>query len=202
MEQKDTIKDLLYEKMNNEQNDFVENLKHLPPEKIIQSAYEKVMRDDILMLFEDDFLDDKQIKALLRLERPLSACYDEWLKNDCSYMDMLRDTVDDFFKRPCKRTRKGKKEKTIRAGTVIHANQSAHMAGFLIQKFMKDEVIKNENKTVHGNGGNKGNSQILRSCELCQRSRRIYLQGCGKHRYFAYGFIGGQRSYHTSCRLR
>ena len=70
---------------------------------------------------------------------------------------------------------------------------------FLIQKFMKDEVIKNENKTVHGNGGNKGNPQILRSCELCQRSRRIYLQGCGKHRYFAYEFVGGQRSYHTSC---
>ena len=91
MEQKDTIKDLLYEKMSNEQKDFVENLKHLPPEKIIQSAYEKVMRDDILMLFEDDFLDDKQIKALLRLEKPLSACYDEWLKNECSYMDMLRD---------------------------------------------------------------------------------------------------------------
>ena len=111
MEQKDTIKDLLYEKMNNEQNDFVENLKHLPPEKIIQSAYEKVMRDDILMLFEDDFLDDKQIKALLRLEKPLSACYDEWLKNDCSYMDMLRDTVDDFSKDLVKEHEKAKKKK-------------------------------------------------------------------------------------------
>ena len=36
MEQKDTIRDLLYEKMSNEQKDFVENLKHLPPEKIIR----------------------------------------------------------------------------------------------------------------------------------------------------------------------
>ena len=103
MEPKDTIKDLLYEKMSNEQNDFVENLKHLSPEKIIQSAYEKVMRDDILMLFEDDFLDDKQIKALLRLERPLSACYDEW--------DMLRDTVDDFSKDLVKEHEKAKKKK-------------------------------------------------------------------------------------------
>ena len=111
MEQKNTITDLLYEKMSNEQNDFVENLKHLSPEKIIQSAYEKVMRDDILMLFEDDFLDDKQIKALLRLERPLSACYDEWLKNDCSYMDMLRDTVDDFSKDLVKEHEKAKKKK-------------------------------------------------------------------------------------------
>ena len=111
MEQRNELKDLLYEKMSNEQNDFIENLKHLPPEKIIQSAYEKVMRDDILMLFEDDFLDDKQIKALLRLERPLSACYDEWLKNDCSYMDMLRDTVDDFSENLARNQEQAKKKK-------------------------------------------------------------------------------------------
>ena len=48
------------------------------------------MRDDILMLFEDDFLDDKQMKELLKLNQPLAACYNEWLENDCSYMDMLR----------------------------------------------------------------------------------------------------------------
>ena len=111
MEQKDTVKDLLYEKMSNEENDFVENLKHLPPEKIIEAAYEKVMRDDILILFEDDFLDDKQMKALLKLEKPLSACYAEWIKNDYSYMDMLRDTVDDFSKDLVNEHEKAKKKK-------------------------------------------------------------------------------------------
>ena len=94
MEQRNERKDLLYEKMSKEQDNFIENLKHSSPEEIIHSAYENVMRYEILMLFEYYFLDDKQIKALLRLEKPLSACYDEWLKNDCSYMDMLCDTVD------------------------------------------------------------------------------------------------------------
>ncbi len=111
MEQKDTIKDLLYEKMSNEQNDFIENLKHLPPEEIISKAYEKIMRDDILMLFDDDFLDTKQMKALLKLEYPLSACYDEWLKNDCTYMDMLRDTVDDFSENLARNQEQAKKKK-------------------------------------------------------------------------------------------
>ena len=111
MEQRNELKDLLYEKMSKEQDNFIEKLKHSSPEEIISAAYEKVMRDDILMLFEDDFLDDKQIKALLRLERPLSACYDEWLKNDCSYMDMLRDTVDDFSKDLVKEHEKTKKKK-------------------------------------------------------------------------------------------
>ena len=84
MEQRNELKDLLYEKMSKEQDNFIEKLKHSSPEEIISKAYEKIMRDDIMMLFDDDFLDTKQMKALLKLEYPLSACYDEWLKNDCS----------------------------------------------------------------------------------------------------------------------
>lgn len=91
---------LLYRKTAREQKHFIENLKSQPPEKIMEAAYEKIIRDDILMLLEsdNDFLDDKQVKALLKLDYPLSACYNEWLDSDYSYMDMLRDTIDDFSK--------------------------------------------------------------------------------------------------------
>ena len=65
----------------------------------------------LLMLFDDDFLDTKQMKALLKLEYPLSACYDEWLKNDCTYMDMLRDTVDDFSENLARNQEQAKKKK-------------------------------------------------------------------------------------------
>lgn len=111
MEQRNELKDLLYEKMSKEQDNFIEKLKHSSPEEIISAAYEKVMRDDILMLFDDDFLDTKQTKALLKLEYPLSACYDEWLKNDCTYMDMLRDTVDDFSENLARNQEQAKKKK-------------------------------------------------------------------------------------------
>ena len=87
----------LYKRMAAEQERFVEQLKYKPPEDIIEAAYEKVMRDDILMTFEDDnFLSDKQIKELLGFDYPLSACYYEWMDSDCSHMDMLRDTISDF----------------------------------------------------------------------------------------------------------
>ena len=36
---------------------------------------------------------------------------DEWLKNDCSYMDMLRDTVDDFSKDLVKEAEQQKAQK-------------------------------------------------------------------------------------------
>lgn len=48
MEQRNELKDLLYEKMSNEQDNFIEKLKHSSPEEIISKAYEKVMRDDSL----------------------------------------------------------------------------------------------------------------------------------------------------------
>ena len=89
------LRELLYEKASKEQDAFVEHLKTLPPEQIIDRSYEKVIRDDILMSFEDDYLSDKQVAELIKLDYPLSACYDEWQKTDVTYMDRLRDVVDD-----------------------------------------------------------------------------------------------------------
>ena len=109
------FRELLYRKAAQEQEHFIENLKSQPPEKIIEAAYKKVMRDDILILLEpeNETLSHEQAKALLKLDYPLSACYNEWLDNDCSYMDMLRDTITDFGRRAGRksRTAKGAKEK-------------------------------------------------------------------------------------------
>ncbi|MBE5041210.1 DUF3848 domain-containing protein [Oscillospiraceae bacterium DSM 107454] len=93
------LRELLLEKVYKEQSDFIETLKLQPPEKIIDSSYEKVMRDDILMTFEDDYLSDEQVMELLKLDYPLSACYNEWMDTDYSHMEMLRDTIDDYTKR-------------------------------------------------------------------------------------------------------
>lgn len=108
------FRELLYRKAAQEQKHFVESLKSQPPEKIIEAAYEKVIRDDLLLTFEYSDLSDKQLSALLKLEYPLSACYDAWLHNDCSYMDMLRDTVEDYandlVKEESQQKSKGKKQ--------------------------------------------------------------------------------------------
>lgn len=113
MQTEKELQDLLYEKMSKEQDNYIEKLKHSNPEEIISSAYEKVMRDDILMLFSGEyiFLDKKQLKELLKQEYPLSACYDAWMDTDYSYMDMLRDTVDNYTNDLVKETEQAKKKK-------------------------------------------------------------------------------------------
>lgn len=107
----ENLRSLLWEKAAKEQSDYIENLKHLPPEKIIDAAYEKVMRDDILMTFEDDYLSDKQVTELVKLDYPLSACYNEWMDTDYSHMEMLRDTIDEFANRLVKENDQDKAQK-------------------------------------------------------------------------------------------
>lgn len=45
------IREELYSKMEKEYDLFIENLKQLSPEKIIDSAYEKVMKEELVSMF-------------------------------------------------------------------------------------------------------------------------------------------------------
>ena len=108
---KESLRELLYQKASKEQEVYVEHIKRLPPELIIEKAYEKVMLDDILMTFEDDYLSDKQIAELIKLDYPLLACYNEWMDTDYSHMEMLRDTIDDYTKRLVEENEKQKDKK-------------------------------------------------------------------------------------------
>ena len=47
--QTEYLKSLLLNKAEKEQSIFIESLKSQPPEKIIEAAYEKVIRDDLLL---------------------------------------------------------------------------------------------------------------------------------------------------------
>ena len=92
---------MLYNKAVAEQYIFIENLKRLPPEKIIEASYENVIRDELLMIFESKDFSREQVKELLKSENLLAKCYDYWLDNeyldnDCVDMNMLVDTVNEF----------------------------------------------------------------------------------------------------------
>lgn len=54
------------------------------------------MRVDILIIFENEDLPDNHVKALLKLKYPLEECYDKWLKADCSHIERLKRTIEDF----------------------------------------------------------------------------------------------------------
>ena len=89
---------LLYEKMSSEYDSFIEKLKQMQPEQIIERSYEKVMKEDLLSCFEYSERPQIEAKALYLQKNPLESLYQEWLETDVSYMDMLRDSADECVK--------------------------------------------------------------------------------------------------------
>lgn len=65
----------LYEKIYAEQQQFISSLKTMTPENIIQYAYELVIREDILLSLEENDLEAKQCKALLKEKNLLINCF-------------------------------------------------------------------------------------------------------------------------------
>ena len=92
------FKAMLNEKMQNEYAAFLAELKGLPTEQVVMKAYEKVYKEELLACISDCALDPIEAKALYKQKNPLDYCYQKWLKNDLSVMNMLEDTVRDATK--------------------------------------------------------------------------------------------------------
>lgn len=92
----DEMRKRLYEKMQAEQDEFKAELLTKSPQEILEKAYSYYIREDILIEIENGNLSSRQMRALLKEDAPLASLYDEWLSNDYSYMDMIRDTIDEY----------------------------------------------------------------------------------------------------------
>lgn len=99
---------LLYEKMQNEQKEFMDNLLNSSPETIVEYAYEMVIREDILLSLEENELEPKQCKALLKEKEPLSKLFSAWEKHEGDHMkeilDCIENTADELASLIKKRT--------------------------------------------------------------------------------------------------
>lgn len=84
----------LYEKMTAEQDKFRDWLKNQPPEEILKHTYEYTVREDILMAMEELDLPQSRAAALLASPSPLADVYKEFADRETSYMDMVRDSIE------------------------------------------------------------------------------------------------------------
>ena len=112
---KPKIREQLLEKALEEHKEYVLELQKMTPAEIIEKCYETVMREDILLTFEYECerpqLSDEQVKSLLKMKHPISACYDEWQKCDVPYMDRIQETIDVFSEKESKKEQYNQKSK-------------------------------------------------------------------------------------------
>ncbi len=91
----DDSKSRLIEKVKQEYNDFIQEMKCKPPEVIISSAYEISTKEDIVSEIECGNLGEKDIDTLLSMEKPVDTIFIEWMANGLSVMDFIEDTIKD-----------------------------------------------------------------------------------------------------------
>lgn len=76
MSTKDELETKLYEKMSQENEVFLAEMKTKSPDEIISHAYEIACRDNLLILFEDETsLSERQLTVLNEFEHPLSQLF-------------------------------------------------------------------------------------------------------------------------------
>lgn len=92
----------LYNKLNTELQEYIASLKSSTPELVIEQAYELVIKEDIVMSLENEDIEPKRCRALLKEKHPLQKLYDAWEKSESNHMNEIRDVIayhaDDVIK--------------------------------------------------------------------------------------------------------
>lgn len=81
--------ELLDEKIQKEYDAFIERLKGLTVEEVIDRSYEKAMKEEILNMCLNTQCTEEEAKALYHLEDTLGELYQEWLHSDESVYDEM-----------------------------------------------------------------------------------------------------------------
>lgn len=85
----------LFEMMQEEYDRFISDLTQAEPSYILNRAYEKVFKEELMYAAKEKDFSNEEAKALCKTKCPLDYIYQEWIRNDYSYSDILRDTIDD-----------------------------------------------------------------------------------------------------------
>ena len=91
-EKRMTTKELnseLYKKMQEEMNQYIDWLKGLPTDDILNHTYEYTVKQDILFALDNYELTDEECKALLSSQSPLNDVYEHYNNLETGYMQDL-----------------------------------------------------------------------------------------------------------------
>lgn len=92
---KEELKKRLDEKVDKEFNNFIAELINCRPQVILERAYEKVAKEEMVYLIKNKEYTITEIKALLKDNCILDECYDEWLKSDGNFNELLDFAVEE-----------------------------------------------------------------------------------------------------------
>lgn len=107
------IRKKLYEKMQKEYNDFIEEMKNNEPQFIVNNAYQIVIKEELVAMFypESEQYDIDEIKVLNKTKNPLEELYQGWMDSDAGIHSVLEDNISDTIEEIQKEQREKKKDR-------------------------------------------------------------------------------------------
>lgn len=89
------IRQKLYDKLQNEFKNFIEEVQKKEPKEIVDSAYQIAIKEELVGIFfpQEDKYDIEEIKALNKLPDPLEELYQGWMDCDGGIHTVLEDSV-------------------------------------------------------------------------------------------------------------
>ena len=107
------IRKKLYEKMQKEYNDFIEEMKNNEPQFVVNNAYQIVIKEELVAMFypESEQYSIDEIKALNKAKNPLEELYQGWMDSDAGIHSVLEDNVSDTIEEIQKEQREKKKDR-------------------------------------------------------------------------------------------
>lgn len=93
------IRNKLYERMQQEYNDYLNSLMEASPKEIIDNSYQIVVKDEMVSMFipESERYDIEDIKVLSKTKKPLEELYQDWLNCDVNINQILDDSIQLSF---------------------------------------------------------------------------------------------------------
>lgn len=83
----------LFEKMNKELSEYRASLLIMPPEQILQKAYEYIIKEDLVYVLMENDLSRMDAETLLKLEKPLHNCYQKFELSESNYPQNLLNAI-------------------------------------------------------------------------------------------------------------
>jgi len=93
----DYLAERVFDRVTLSYEDYLDEVKKLPVDKIIEAAYKIVIFSDIQTSLDPctSNFDTTQLRAIASFADPLWSIYEEWQDRDVSHMDDLTDTIKD-----------------------------------------------------------------------------------------------------------
>ena len=82
--------------LEEEYKKFIEELKQKEPEQIVERAREKVIKEDIVYVINDENYPISVLKALVKKKNLLQEYYEKYLEDNCGDIDNIQDVLHDI----------------------------------------------------------------------------------------------------------